>query len=149
MLLNHGITSFATRSLLAFYGFQSWKAIENNAKESHWLTFWMLYAFFQAMESLLDMILFKVPLYYELKLFLFIYLGALNGAETVYDRFGKNAIKTAEAGVKQISEKPEVKKALDTFNEKAAPFLAQLGKDTKVAASKVEEVTKAASDATN
>ena len=113
MILGHGVTRFFTRCLLLAFGYKSWKSLEVDEVspgESHWLTFWMLYAFIQAAECILDNILYRAPMYFELKLAFFVYLGLFNGATTIYEKFGANAIQSAEKAIKQVSEKEEVQK---------------------------------------
>jgi len=48
------------------------------------LIYWLVFALFCAVEPLLDFTVFWVPLYYEAKLALVIWLGALDGARELY-----------------------------------------------------------------
>uniref|UniRef100_A0A7S4CZJ3 Receptor expression-enhancing protein n=1 Tax=Eutreptiella gymnastica TaxID=73025 RepID=A0A7S4CZJ3_9EUGL len=130
MILGHGVTRFFTRCLLLAFGFKSWKSLDSEASaaQSHWLTFWLLYAFVQAAECVLDNILYRAPMYFELKLAFFVYLGLFNGATTIYEKFGANAIQSAEKAIKQVSEKEEVQKFIKQVQEKAAPILEKIPK---------------------
>lgn len=69
----------------------------------------------------------QVPFYNEIKLAFYVYLGQFNGATVVYEKFGKNAIKSVEGQVKQLSEKPEVKQLVQATQE-ARGFLRLLGR---------------------
>eukprot|EP00667_Euglena_gracilis_P026994 EG_transcript_33025 len=123
MILGYSFTLLIIRALLLYYSYRSWKALSGgNVAEAHWLTFWMLYAFVQVVEVLSDVFLYRVPFYNEIKLAFYVYLGQFNGATVVYEKFGKNAIKSVEGQVKQLSEKPEVKQLVQATQEKLQPL---------------------------
>jgi len=129
MIFGETFTDFLVALLLVYYGFQSHKAIvagAGGAQAAHWLTFWTLYGIFQAFEEILDYVLWRVPFYYELILAMYIWLGMFGGAQLVYEKFGKNAIKAAEAQAKQLSEKPQVKQVLQQVDAKLAPVYASI-----------------------
>eukprot|EP00669_Euglena_mutabilis_P012088 TRINITY_DN670_c0_g1_i1.p1 TRINITY_DN670_c0_g1~~TRINITY_DN670_c0_g1_i1.p1 ORF type:complete len:148 (-),score=54.70 TRINITY_DN670_c0_g1_i1:263-661(-) len=132
MILGHGITSVLSRVLLLFYGYKSHQALAGgHAAETHWLTFWTLYAFLQILGAVSDSILYWVPFYFELRLALYVWLGLFNGAELVYEKFAKDAIKAAEGHAKQLSERPQVKQLLQTVDSKLAPLKGSLGAKTQ------------------
>jgi hypothetical protein len=115
MILGGTFTGFVTRCLLLLFGYKSFQAIETTAwkDDAHWLTFWLLYSVIQFIEYFLDYVLSMLPLYYELKLALYVYLGLFGGATTVYEAIGKRAIQAAEVQIQAISNRPEVKSTYD------------------------------------
>jgi len=68
--------------------YKSFKAIESPEPEddTQWLTYWTVYAFFAFFESLADVVIFWLPLYYEAKLLFVIYLQ-VGGASTLYKAY--------------------------------------------------------------
>jgi len=124
MFLGPIVTAAITSLLLAFFGYQTHKAIAGGAAETtHWLTFWTLYGFFQILEAIADTVMWRMPFYFELKLACYVWLGVFGGAQVVYEKFGKSAINAGEAQMKQASEHPQVKQALHTVNSKLEPFM--------------------------
>lgn len=111
MILGDTITDIIIRGLLAWYGFKSYKAIETQTSrdDNHWLTFWLLYGMIQFLEYWVDLILFWLPFYYELKIGLLVYLGMFGGATVVYNAIGKKAIGIVEENAKKVPEHPTVK----------------------------------------
>eukprot|EP01010_Urceolus_cornutus_P000899 NODE_1405_length_932_cov_679.457531_g1083_i0.p1 GENE.NODE_1405_length_932_cov_679.457531_g1083_i0~~NODE_1405_length_932_cov_679.457531_g1083_i0.p1 ORF type:complete len:153 (-),score=45.58 NODE_1405_length_932_cov_679.457531_g1083_i0:474-872(-) len=130
MILGGAVTAFATRCLLVFYGYKSYKSIETTAwkDDAHWLTFWMLYAFLQWFEFWLDYFMFKFPFYFEAKLVLYVYLGLFAGATKVYEMGGKRAIQTTEGAVEQFSQRKEVQDTLQAVKAQQNRLMQQFSK---------------------
>jgi receptor expression-enhancing protein 5/6 len=73
--------------------YASFKAIESSDKkdDTQWLTFWIIWACTTLLESMTDIIMFWIPLYFELKLgfFILLQLPKLNLSETIYRSYLK------------------------------------------------------------
>jgi len=83
---------FILMLLLLFFALRSHQALSGEgAQATQWLTFWTVCGFLQAAEYLVHPLWMRVPLYYELRLAFYIWLGFFHGAETVYRKFGKRA----------------------------------------------------------
>mmetsp|Transcript_9779 Transcript_9779/g.16462 ORF Transcript_9779/g.16462 Transcript_9779/m.16462 type:complete len:150 (+) Transcript_9779:36-485(+) len=71
--------------------YATFKAIESTEKgdDAHWLTYWVVVAVFQLVESFTDLLVFWIPFYYTLKLVLFIALQypPLALPEKLYQQF--------------------------------------------------------------
>eukprot|EP00993_Chasmostoma_nieuportense_P005593 NODE_6215_length_559_cov_90.479167_g6050_i0.p1 GENE.NODE_6215_length_559_cov_90.479167_g6050_i0~~NODE_6215_length_559_cov_90.479167_g6050_i0.p1 ORF type:complete len:143 (-),score=30.29 NODE_6215_length_559_cov_90.479167_g6050_i0:76-504(-) len=133
MVLGQGLTDLCTRFLLVYCGYKSFQSIETESwkDDAHWLTFWMLYAFFQFLEFFLDFIysyiLFeKIPFYYELKLGIFIYIGLCGGSKRFYEACGKKLIIASQNTVSQLGENENVKNMFSTVQNQQKNLQAQL-----------------------
>jgi len=71
--------------------YMSFKAINSERKDddSQWLTYWVVFAFFNLIESFTDLLLYWVPFYYFVKMafLLWCYLPQYEGANVIYKRF--------------------------------------------------------------
>lgn len=88
------ISSFVCNSIsLPYPIFASFKAIESSDKndDTQWLTFWVVWACIVLFESMTDIFIFWIPLYFELKLGFFLLLQApiLNLSEKLYQWYIK------------------------------------------------------------
>ena len=74
---------------VVYAGYLSFKAIETprTDDDKQWLTYWVLYSAMKLVETILDVILFWVPLYATMKLILLLWLAYpdTQGAQQVYD----------------------------------------------------------------
>lgn len=68
--------------------YASFKAVESPEKEddTQWLTYWVVYACFNVLESFSDVILFWVPFYYSFKFgaLIWMFLPNTRGADVLY-----------------------------------------------------------------
>jgi len=68
--------------------YASFKAIETEEKEddTQWLTYWVVYAVFNLLESFVDIVLFWFPFYFSFKLgfLVWLFLPNIRGAEYLY-----------------------------------------------------------------
>eukprot|EP00994_Dinema_validum_P004559 NODE_2613_length_667_cov_124.359223_g2148_i0.p1 GENE.NODE_2613_length_667_cov_124.359223_g2148_i0~~NODE_2613_length_667_cov_124.359223_g2148_i0.p1 ORF type:complete len:144 (+),score=47.51 NODE_2613_length_667_cov_124.359223_g2148_i0:34-432(+) len=105
-LFGASFTEFLVKTLLVYYGYRSFQAIETEEwhDDAHWLTFWLLYSFIQFIQTGMDYFLYQIPFYAELKLGLFVYMGLFGGATQVYEAIGKRAIKMAEVHLKTVQD---------------------------------------------
>lgn len=77
-------------NLLGFLypAYASFKAVESPDKDddTQWLTYWVVYAFFNVLEAFSDVILFWMPFYYSLKfgILIWLFLPNTRGADVVY-----------------------------------------------------------------
>jgi hypothetical protein len=135
MILGAGFTSFLTRIFLLVCGYQSFQSIETTSwkDDAHWLTFWLLYAIIQFIELFADLLLGSLPLYYELKLGVYVYLAFYGGATIVYEKVGKRAIKATELQIKNVSARPELQGVLATATDKKNKLQAQFVKSAPTA----------------
>jgi len=88
------ISSFVCNSLTLPYPiFASFKAIESPDKNDdiQWLTFWIVWACAVLIESLTDLFIFWIPLYFEAKLcfFLLLQMPVLNLSGKIYQLYIK------------------------------------------------------------
>eukprot|EP00736_Rhodelphis_marinus_P008239 Rmarinus@m.25967 len=67
--------------------YQSYKALETKDEEDdkQWLTYWVCYALLNIVE-LFEFFISWLPMYYELKLFLIVWLVFAQGATVLYDK---------------------------------------------------------------
>mmetsp|Transcript_9701 Transcript_9701/g.31082 ORF Transcript_9701/g.31082 Transcript_9701/m.31082 type:complete len:182 (+) Transcript_9701:199-744(+) len=69
--------------------YASFKAIESEGKEddTQWLTYWVVYAIFNIVETFADVILFWFPFYYSLKFgfLIWLFLPSIRGAQYLYN----------------------------------------------------------------
>eukprot|EP00892_Ulva_mutabilis_P004461 jgi/Ulvmu1/2387/UM130_0020.1 len=76
---------------LGFPGYMTFRALEtyDPADEKQWLTYWVIFAILQSIEVFGYYILTWIPLYYELKLILIIWLinPGTRGAEVLYNKY--------------------------------------------------------------
>ncbi|MES1912910.1 MAG: hypothetical protein MHM6MM_005131 [Cercozoa sp. M6MM] len=86
------LSSFRAVSLLisvAYPAYASFQAIESPDKrdDKQWLTFWVVFAFFSAADSLTNLFLVWIPFYALVKMLFFgyLWLPQLRGAEMLYD----------------------------------------------------------------
>jgi hypothetical protein len=123
MFIGGTITGLLTKCILLVYGYKSFQSIEATSwkEDNSWLVFWTLYSVIQFFEFFFDSVLCELPMYYELKLGLYVYLGFFGGATLVYDAFGKRAVKVAESQFHTLGQIPQVKRVIDAIT-------AQMGK---------------------
>lgn len=71
--------------------YASFKALQTSDKtdDTQWLTYWMVYGFFELVESFTDFFLFWIPFYYLFKILflLWCFLPQFHGADFLYHRF--------------------------------------------------------------
>jgi len=76
--------------------YMSFKAIESEDKsdDTIWLTYWVVYAFFNILETFSDLVLYWIPFYYAVKLGFLIWLfyPSTRGAQFLYDHVLKEAL---------------------------------------------------------
>eukprot|EP01004_Peranema_trichophorum_P009939 NODE_8693_length_655_cov_746.419173_g8068_i0.p1 GENE.NODE_8693_length_655_cov_746.419173_g8068_i0~~NODE_8693_length_655_cov_746.419173_g8068_i0.p1 ORF type:complete len:137 (-),score=13.71 NODE_8693_length_655_cov_746.419173_g8068_i0:175-585(-) len=120
-ILSHGITDFATRVVLVYFGYKSYKAIETDTlgDDAQWLTFWLLYSVILFISFWLELLQVPIPYLNEFKLGLIIYM-AWGGSTQVYNLIGKKMLVYAEQGIEIVSRKAQEN---DKFKE-----LSQKGK---------------------
>ena len=73
--------------LLFYSGLMSFRSIqsEDPKDDKHWLTFWLLFSFFELAATVADVLLgWIIPYYNEFKLGFLVFLGAFGGAEILY-----------------------------------------------------------------
>ncbi|XP_052182788.1 HVA22-like protein e isoform X3 [Diospyros lotus] len=78
-------------------GYASIIAIESPSKvdDEQWLAYWILYSFLTLLEMLIQPILERMPIWYDMKLALvaWLVLPQFKGAAYIYDRFVREKIK--------------------------------------------------------
>lgn len=89
VLLSPTVARFLTHFLAYLYpAYESFKAVRDVNPDLHakWLTYWIANSYFVFFEILGDVILSNLPLYYELKIALLIWLVTprFNGADKIY-----------------------------------------------------------------
>jgi len=71
--------------------YASFKALQTDGKadDSQWLSYWIVYGFFEMIESFTDFFLFWIPFYYLFKILflLWCFLPQFQGADILYCRF--------------------------------------------------------------
>jgi len=71
--------------------YASFKALQSSDKtdDTQWLTYWMVYGFFEMVESFTDFFLFWIPFYYLFKILflLWCFLPQFRGADLLYHKF--------------------------------------------------------------
>mmetsp|Transcript_18214 Transcript_18214/g.29610 ORF Transcript_18214/g.29610 Transcript_18214/m.29610 type:complete len:161 (+) Transcript_18214:57-539(+) len=94
--------------------YASFRAIETEEKEddTQWLTYWVIYAIFNLIETFVDMILFWFPFYYSFKfgLLIWLFLPNVRGAQYVYTTvvnplFQKHIANTPEGNEEKKKDK--------------------------------------------
>jgi receptor expression-enhancing protein 5/6 len=110
-VLGHSAQS-AVVNLIGFVWpmYQSLKAIktEGSKDDTLWLTYWVVYGFFSVVESISDILLFWVPLYYPLKagFLVWLYNPKTKGAYLLYNKLLSPAMdKWSPAIDKKLNEK--------------------------------------------
>jgi receptor expression-enhancing protein 5/6 len=80
------VFSLAEVALQLYAGLMSFRAIQSeDAKDDkQWLTFWLLYTLFQTASIVTDVVGGVLPFYEEIKIGLFVFMGAFNGASRIY-----------------------------------------------------------------
>eukprot|EP01111_Echinosteliopsis_oligospora_P015845 TRINITY_DN639_c0_g1_i1.p1 TRINITY_DN639_c0_g1~~TRINITY_DN639_c0_g1_i1.p1 ORF type:complete len:152 (+),score=34.10 TRINITY_DN639_c0_g1_i1:108-563(+) len=106
MILPGFLATFLINTLVLWYGYRSFKAVESVEKDddTQWLTFWLLFSIINFAETWTDFILSWLPLYYELKLAAILYLGHFGGAKNFYNSFVRPYLKASEAQIDQKIE---------------------------------------------
>eukprot|EP01084_Bolivina_argentea_P107373 191974_1 len=83
-----GLRALSTLVGVVYPGWCSLKAIQSKQKDddTFWLSYWVIYGLFSAVESITDILLFWVPFYELIKICFYIYLFSpqLKGALTLY-----------------------------------------------------------------
>ena len=90
--------------------YQSFKAVKNkNVKEYvRWMMYWIVYAVFSAMESVLDpLLLFWLPFFCEMKVVFLLYLvcPVTRGAGVIYRRWLHPLLSTKEEEIDLVLER--------------------------------------------
>lgn len=87
----------------AYPAYASFKAIESEGKDddTQWLTYWVVYAFFNVIETFADFIVQYFPIYFPIKFGLLIWLFSPNtmGADFVYKNFLRVYLLQHEAAI--------------------------------------------------
>mmetsp|Transcript_68809 Transcript_68809/g.149765 ORF Transcript_68809/g.149765 Transcript_68809/m.149765 type:complete len:128 (-) Transcript_68809:43-426(-) len=81
-----GLLDICQSVILLAIGLQSFRAIQspNPSDDKHFLTFWLIFAIFEFICTVVDFIGLGLPLYSWLKLFVLLVLGLGPGAGTIY-----------------------------------------------------------------
>eukprot|EP00040_Diaphanoeca_grandis_P001329 m.18170 g.18170 ORF g.18170 m.18170 type:complete len:180 (+) comp11867_c0_seq1:227-766(+) len=85
-------------------GYKSYKAVSSKNVEEYmrWMKYWTVYAFFTAIEFVLDMVAYWVPLYYEIKILFVLYLMFFpKGSDGVYVGYLQPLLRQHESNVDQ------------------------------------------------
>eukprot|EP00906_Rhabdomonas_costata_P025140 RCo036012 len=112
--------------LLGWYGYQTYLTVESQEwrLNNNWLLFWMLYAAFQLVEFLPDLLLGWFPFYYEAKVGLFVYLGLFGGAVKLYDAVLKKTVfDKVHQQVGKVMANPSLQKANSLLRDKTGVSL--------------------------
>ena len=98
-----GVGSVTNICGFGYPAFQSFKAIETKAKgdDAQWLVYWVIFALFNFMETIVDMILYWIPFYHAFKLAFLVWAMApqTKGAKFLYDKFLKDLLKKNESRI--------------------------------------------------
>eukprot|EP00906_Rhabdomonas_costata_P015539 RCo022328 len=133
MILAAPETGLLLRLLVAWYGYQTYLSVENGESRfnSNWLVFWMVFAAFQLVEFLPDLLLGWFPFYFEAKLAAYVYLGLYGGAAKLYEsHLRKSVFEPVHAQVSKALAHPSVYKFNAMLKEKTGislPCLAGAG----------------------
>jgi len=97
------VFEIATRALVLYYAYLSFKAIESRPTndDTQWLTFWVIFAIFYTVEYFVDFIMSWIPFYNLMKIGVFVFLGHFYGAEKVYRLFVKPIVSRYEPVIDQ------------------------------------------------
>ncbi|CAG8455546.1 11072_t:CDS:2 [Diversispora eburnea] len=83
--------------------YASFKALEtsDNIDDTQWLTYWTVFGFVSLIEFFSDLILYWMPFYYTVKtiFFLWLFLPSFKGAQTVYTKFLRPALRTYQGDI--------------------------------------------------
>jgi len=95
----------------AFPAYASLKALESDSKDddTQWLTYWVVYAFFDVLETFVDLFEEWIPYYFFLKFFFLIWLFApmTMGADVIYKNIVRPFLKKNEAEIDAFGNKFE------------------------------------------
>ncbi|CAL6084398.1 TB2/DP1 [Hexamita inflata] len=77
---------------------QSLKALKSVEAEddSQWLTYWAIFGILLIVERLFQVIVYYLPMYYEMKIVLLFWLAQKNGAKQVYEKYVAKAFPIIE-----------------------------------------------------
>mmetsp|Transcript_11748 Transcript_11748/g.1806 ORF Transcript_11748/g.1806 Transcript_11748/m.1806 type:complete len:103 (-) Transcript_11748:162-470(-) len=87
------VGSFLLSSVVGFLypAYMSFKALSSKSEDDdkQWLTYWIVFSFFTCFDSILQTILFFVPMYYLIKLLFYVYLfhPKTQGALHIYKNY--------------------------------------------------------------
>eukprot|EP00668_Euglena_longa_P045171 GGOE01060796.1.p1 GENE.GGOE01060796.1~~GGOE01060796.1.p1 ORF type:complete len:131 (+),score=23.79 GGOE01060796.1:25-417(+) len=108
MVLGTTLYGWGINLLLMCAAYQSFQAIQKKSgdKQSHWLTFWLLYGALQFLEIWADLIIMRwIPFYLALKFVGYAYLMSAGGAEKLYKAFGEQSFRKADDVAKQVHQR--------------------------------------------
>jgi len=112
--------------------YASFKAIESKGTEDDtlWLTYWVVYSFFNLLEFFSDWLLFWLPFYFLLKLVFLVYLfhPTYRGAVFIYSRFIRQFLGKYEKSIDRKAS--EVSKAASEAGAEATAGMEKLEKRT-------------------
>ena len=106
--------------------------------DSQWLTYWVIFGLMLVIEKVFYILVYYMPVYYELKIVFLAYLIHMNGAQTIYVKlvdpyfhyvqdFFENPefrnkifdkVKEKIMGLKKLTEKPEESKPEEQIEKK-------------------------------
>jgi receptor expression-enhancing protein 5/6 len=131
ILVVSGLTSFVVLYLaigpgllcnlvgFVYPAYASFKAIESEEKEddTQWLTYWVVYAVFNIIETFVDLILFWFPFYYSIKFgfLIWLFLPNVRGAQYLYTHLILPFFLRQEKALTEVVE--GVSKQLDAEDE--------------------------------
>eukprot|EP00457_Paulinella_chromatophora_P010816 gb/GEZN01010932.1/.p1 GENE.gb/GEZN01010932.1/~~gb/GEZN01010932.1/.p1 ORF type:complete len:225 (-),score=36.99 gb/GEZN01010932.1/:399-1073(-) len=109
ILIGVGANAFCNLVGFVYPVYCSFKALKSDSKEddTQWLTYWIVYGFFNTFESITDLLLAWIPFYYLLKIVFLVWLMAPQtmGATMVYKNLIEPQLAKYESKVDGILKK--------------------------------------------
>ena len=127
-LIFFGVGAATLCAIIGFVypAYQSLLAIENKNKgdDIQWIVYWVLYSFFNILESFQDFILYWIPFYFAFKLafLLWAMLPQTRGAKFLYDNALKDFLKKSGDGPSRIDNAMAEAKKVSKNNESRSVF---------------------------
>jgi receptor expression-enhancing protein 5/6 len=88
ILFGAGVNALSNLVGFVYPLYASFKALKTETKtdDAQWLTYWVVYGFFQLVESLTDILVYWIPFYYLFKILFFVFLfhPTYRGAEVIF-----------------------------------------------------------------
>jgi len=124
------VSMYISRIIMLVFGtlypaYRSYKAIKNKEVREYvkWMMYWIVFAFFTTAESLADVFISWLPLYYEVKVIFIIWLlsPATKGSSILYRRFVHPRL---------LKHEKKIDKYIDKAKENSYATMMELGRKT-------------------